>query len=460
MMKERRINTRNNGFVSYIKFLSVLFVFLLGSGSNTHAQNGGLQELLEKYPEKSDSELIVYTYRSKTEVASVDFSKGYTLVESHDDWSIIKFNVPNVPLWVSADFVEQKNNIARVKVGRLNVRLLPNVNSLKVTHLPLNYKSLILDSKNDFVQILSPSNTLFAVKTENLKSLPSSIIVKRAVQQPSVDRIQKPVTESITKPVSVATVNTSSLSVLENQNGVGSHIIAPGDAISLLVFGEPDLSIENIRVPESGRVSLPLIGSVVVGGQTTKQVEDSIRDILASGYVNNPRLSVSIFSYRPIFIRGAVDSTGAFPFSEGLSIAKAIALAGGGKNSAKENGVSILRDGVLVQEALSLDSQYQVVSGDVITVAEEQGISEDESLFIYMHGEVANPGEYRYRRGLTVEKAIVLAGGFTLRASRKRIKITRYIDVEDNNKPVKLKNVELYTTIMPGDIISVKASLF
>ena len=144
MMKERRINTRNNGFVSYIKFLSVLFVFLLGSGSNTHAQNGGLQELLEKYPEKSDSELIVYTYRSKTEVASVDFSKGYTLVESHDDWSIIKFNVPNVPLWVSADFVEQKNNIARVKVGRLNVRLLPNVNSLKVTHLPLNYKSLIL----------------------------------------------------------------------------------------------------------------------------------------------------------------------------------------------------------------------------------------------------------------------------------------------------------------------------
>jgi len=228
----------------------------------------------------------------------------------------------------------------------------------------------------------------------------------------------------------------------------------------LQVFGEPDLSIENLRVPESGRVSLPLIGSVAVGGQTTKQVEDEIRGILASGYVNNPRLSVSIFSYRPIFIRGAVDSTGAFPFSEGLSIAKVIALAGGGKKSAKQNGVSILRDGVIVKEGLSLDSQYIVASGDVITVGEEIGVSEDESLFIYLHGEVVNPGEYRYRRGLTVEKAIVLAGGFTLRASRKKVKITRYIDVEDNAEPVKLKNVELYTTVMPGDIISVKASLF
>ena len=460
MMKERRINTRNSGFVSYIKTLSVLLVCFLGYGSNAYAQSGDLQELLEKHPEKSGSELIVYTYRSKTEVASVDFSKGYTLVNSNSNWSIIKFNVPTVPLWVSADFVEQKDNTARVTVSRLNVRLLPNVNSLKVTHLSLNYKSLILDSRNGFVQILAPANTLFSVNSESLKKLPSSISVKKEVQQSNSERNQKTVPESpATKPVSVATGNTS-LSFLDSQKGVGSHIIAPGDAISLLVFGEPDLSIENIRVPESGRVSLPLIGSVVVGGQTTKQVEDSIRDILASGYVNNPRLSVSIFSYRPIFIRGAVDSTGAFPFSEGLSIAKAIALAGGGKNSAKENGVSILRDGVLVQEALSLDSQYQVVSGDVITVAEEQGISEDESLFIYMHGEVANPGEYRYRRGLTVEKAIVLAGGFTLRASRKRIKITRYIDVEDNNKPVKLKNVELYTTIMPGDIISVKASLF
>jgi len=239
-----------------------------------------------------------------------------------------------------------------------------------------------------------------------------------------------------------------------------SHLLAPGDSISLFVFGETDLSRDNVRIPESGNVSLPLIGEVSVSGKTTKQVEVEIKRILASGYVNNPRLSVSIFSYRPIFIRGAVQSTGAFPYSQGLSISKALALAGGALNSAKPQGVSISRNGNIIESGLSLDSQYKISSGDVISIEEEQGVREDENLFIYLHGEVSNPGEYRYRKGLTVEKAIVLSGGFTIRASRKKVSITRYAGVEENQEPLKLKKVKLYTTIMPGDVINVRASLF
>lgn len=238
------------------------------------------------------------------------------------------------------------------------------------------------------------------------------------------------------------------------------HLIAPGDAISLLVFGEPDLSVENARVPESGRVSFPLIGSISVGGQTTQQIENTIRSTLSAGYVKNPRLSVSIFSYRPIFIRGAVRSTGSFPYTEGLSVAKAIALAGGSKNSAKANGVSVLRDGETVESGLALDSQKKVASGDVITIAEELGVSEDPTLFIYLHGEVAKPGEYLYRRGLTVEKAIVLAGGFTLRGSQKKIKVTRYAGQAKDQEPIKVKGVKLYTPIEPGDVIKIGARWF
>ena len=124
----------------------------------------------------------------------------------------------------------------------------------------------------------------------------------------------------------------------------------------------------------------------------------------------------------------------------------------------KERNLHTFRSSI--QEGLSLDSQYQIASGDVITIEEEVGVSDDESLFIYLHGEVANPGEYRYRRGLTVEKAIVLAGGFTIRASKKKIRVTRYVNVEEDQEPEKLKNVKLYTPVMPGDIISVRASLF
>lgn len=450
-------------FINYGNVLGALLFILCCVLQNTYAQDKALEALLEQYPEAPNTELPIFTLKSKMHVGRIDFANGYTLIKQEGDWSIIRFLKPTVPLWVSEEFIEQKNNTALVTTARLNVRLSPNIDAARVTQVGLNYRSSILGSRNGFVQIKVPSNTAFLVKTDDLNGLGKSVGAERisTVEKTAAVDIREP---EVKQRNEVKRVDQPVRSVIQPQidpvSGEESHIIAPGDSISLFVFGESDLSVENLRVPESGRVSLPLIGSVAVGGQTTKQVEDKIRGILASGYVKNPRLSVSIFSYRPIFIRGAIENTGAFPFTEGLSIAKAIALAGGAKNSAKKNGISILRDGVVIQEGLSLDSQAQIASGDVITIDEELGVSEDESLFIYLHGEVANPGEYRYRRGLTVEKAIVLAGGFTLRASKKKIRITRYIDVEENEEPLKLKNVKLYTPIMPGDIISVRASLF
>ena len=77
-----------------------------------------------------------------------------------------------------------------------------------------------------------------------------------------------------------------------------------------------------------------------------------------------------------------------------------------------------------------------------------------------MHGEVASPGEYKFRSGLTVEKAIVLAGGFTIRGSRKKISVTRYDGKGTNEEPEKVKKVKLYTEIKPGDVINVGATWF
>ncbi len=150
--------------------------------------------------------------------------------------------------------------------------------------------------------------------------------------------------------------------------------------------------------------------------------------------------------------------TGAFPYAEGLTVAKALAVAGGIKNSAKANSISILREGETVQSELSADSQYQVQPGDILTVGEEVGVSEEPNFYVYLHGEVKKPGEYIYKRGLTVEKAVVLAGGFTLRASKRKISVSRMIEGQD--EPQKLRRVELYMPVQPGDIINVGASWF
>ena len=406
--------------------------------------------------------LPVYSVTDRAFIAELPSSTQFREVRSQGDWSIIRFDQPAVPVWVSEDYVTMNQGVATVTADRLNARIRPEVGALVIKTIPQGFQSEVLDAQAGFVSIFAPADWLFATSDSGSwrlnateRQIQSRPERRPAASQPAGDqRSEHPVEPG---PAAQIQVPASSKRAIVNETA-RLHRISPGATISLQVFGEPDLSQANVRVPESGAVSFPLIGSTQVAGKTTSEIESEVRQVLAGGYINNPQLSVTIESYRPIFIRGAVQSTGAFPYTEGLTVAKAIALAGGSKNSAKLDGISILRDGNLVQTQLSLDSQYQIASGDIITVEEEFGVGEEAGFYIYLHGEVQKPGEYLYRRGLTVEKAIVLAGGFTLRASKKRISVARTIDGEE--APQRLRKVKLHLPVEPGDIIDVGARWF
>ena len=480
--------------------------------STVVAQSNDLQSLLDSYPvstSKTNAKRDVYTASTESIIATVDAALPFTVTKTSANWAYVRFGLPVVPVWVSEDYIRVSGEIATVSADRLNARLRSSLQAPILLRLDRGYTSEVLDSKNGFAKIKAPASLVVAVPIDqasgsavaitNLEASATESVtnstsasagasvdvsdvasvstaeVSTAIERADNRAVDKPgpATTQVIKKTALSTKQVTAASqqgVVKASNVAPtvptpsspeqSHLIAPGDAISLFVFGESDLSADNLRVPQSGTVSLPLIGSIVVGGKTTMQVEEQVRKILSQGYVNNPRLSVSIFSYRPIFIRGAVRSTGAFPYTEGLTVAKALALAGGTKNSAQAQGISILREGQTVQSDLGIDSQYQVASGDVISIAEEFGGSENAALFIYLHGEVASPGEYLYRRGLTVEKAIVLAGGFTMRGSPKKIRITRYNGVTENEEPVKKRSVKLHTPIEPGDVINVGARWF
>jgi protein involved in polysaccharide export with SLBB domain len=73
----------------------------------------------------------------------------------------------------------------------------------------------------------------------------------------------------------------------------------------------------------------------------------------------------------------------------------------------------------------------------------------------FVNGEVQKPGGFPYQPKLTVEQAIALGGGFTQRASHSRIEVIRASD--PRHKPVR---VELTDPVFPGDIITVKQSIF
>ena len=69
----------------------------------------------------------------------------------------------------------------------------------------------------------------------------------------------------------------------------------------------------------------------------------------------------------------------------------------------------------------------------------------------YILGEVANPGSYEYRDGMTVINAVALAGGYSYRADADGVTIERGNCEMDTMAD---------TTVLPGDIIKVSERYF
>jgi len=74
---------------------------------------------------------------------------------------------------------------------------------------------------------------------------------------------------------------------------------------------------------------------------------------------------------------------------------------------------------------------------------------------VFIMGEVGGAGQYSYVPGMTVQKAIAAAGGFSPRANQENVDITRTI-----NDKVITGRVLITDPILPGDTIYVRERLF
>ena len=74
---------------------------------------------------------------------------------------------------------------------------------------------------------------------------------------------------------------------------------------------------------------------------------------------------------------------------------------------------------------------------------------------VFIMGEVGAPGQYAYVPGMTVQKAIAAAGGFTARANQSNSDITRQV-----NGQVLTGRVLITDPLLPGDTVYVRERLF
>lgn len=119
--------------------------------------------------------------------------------------------------------------------------------------------------------------------------------------------------------------------------------LGAGDRVRITVFEQEGLT-NTYSVDQSGYLSLPLVGLVPARGHSAQQLEGEIAAKLRQGYLRDPDVSVEIDRYRPIFVMGEVGAAGQYSYVPGLTVQKAVAIAGGYSARANQGSVDITRD--------------------------------------------------------------------------------------------------------------------
>jgi len=147
-----------------------------------------------------------------------------------------------------------------------------------------------------------------------------------------------------------------------------AYSLGYGDLVSIRVYGEKDLTVET-QLNDVGVISYPFLGELNVFGLTVTEVQEKIEEGLKEGYLIDPKVSVTVVTYRRFYVNGEVRQPGGFAFLPGLTVRKAISLAGGFTPRASQGKIYIITDTTEGRSsAQRVDLSTSVKPGDVITV--------------------------------------------------------------------------------------------
>lgn len=123
-----------------------------------------------------------------------------------------------------------------------------------------------------------------------------------------------------------------------------NYKIAPLDTVTVNVFRQKDLS-GDYEVDLTGRINMPLIGTVEAVDLTTAQLDQKITAAYGQKYLVNPDVAVGVkaSTRRSVTVDGAVKSSGSYPVGGPLTLLQAIALSGGASEDANLRRVAVFR---------------------------------------------------------------------------------------------------------------------
>jgi len=162
--------------------------------------------------------------------------------------------------------------------------------------------------------------------------------------------------------------------------------LGPHDLIRVGVHGRPELSTphseryDGSRLDPSGEVSLPLVGSVALGGLTLDEAREAVTKAY-SKYVKEPRIDLAVleFAARRFYLYGQVNKPGTYTLDRPLNVYQALSFGEGFANGAARDEV------VLVRERAE-DVEVHVIDGDQVSAAGLMQVHPNDLIFVMRSG--------------------------------------------------------------------------
>jgi polysaccharide biosynthesis/export protein len=271
--------------------------------------------------------------------------------------------------------------------------------------------------------------------------------------------------------------SSSSQSSAQSSSSPSQHLVANsnvklgvGDLIEISVFGVPDLATKT-RISGSGDVYLPLIDYVHVADLTTDEAQSLIeKRLVDGGFVRDPHVSIFVdeSASQAITLVGEVNHPGPYPAIGERRLFDLISAAGGLTDRAGRN-VTIERRGDSGQGdhnqkiELQLSSNLAEDTKDNVDVYPGDMIIVSRAGIVYVVGDVGHPSGFMIEdNGITVLKALAMAGGSTRTSALNKTKILRQTASGTQEIPINLKKV-LYAKapdvpMVKGDILFIPGS--
>ena len=176
-----------------------------------------------------------------------------------------------------------------------------------------------------------------------------------------------------------------------------SGVVRPGDVIRLKVWREPDMSGDAV-VNEAGVATLPRVGAVQVSNLTA----DSLQRFLVNTYsrdLRDPAIDITVL--RRVRILGAVRTPNVYQVEPTMTVADALALAGGASSDGKQDQVELRREGESRVTKLTRGTKLAdtpIRSGDQLYVPERSWLSRNTPLVLGAVGTLTSLLYFAFRR--------------------------------------------------------------